>query len=63
MCTTCGVVPDTLHMPTRERGWFCPAHCPVCKPWLQQQTTLGLGVEQDSAEIAAAMILTGEPRR
>ena len=29
-CATCGVTPDIVHMPIRERGLFCGDHCPAC---------------------------------
>ncbi len=41
-CSTCGIVPAVIHMPTRRAGWFCPAHCPACCPNAGQMK-LGLG--------------------
>jgi hypothetical protein len=31
-CDACGVIPGVLHLPLTLRGFFCPAHCPVCAP-------------------------------
>jgi hypothetical protein len=30
VCDRCGAVPVVLHVPTRQRGQFCPTCCPCC---------------------------------
>jgi hypothetical protein len=29
-CDICGTASDIVHVPTRRKGTFCPAHCPIC---------------------------------
>jgi hypothetical protein len=35
-CEKCGRRPAVLHMPTKKRGWYCEACCPVCSPAKKQ---------------------------
>jgi hypothetical protein len=30
-CDVCDLRVDVMHMPTQQRGWYCP-DCPCCRP-------------------------------
>jgi hypothetical protein len=31
-CNHCDQVPEVAHLPLARAGWYCPRHCPCCKP-------------------------------